>query len=443
MRHDFILQNLDYDFIDIFRSFGLKPYLSASVNDGCPQLADLLQVWCYKTDCDKEDIKTVTPVFRVLTKSCGKAVDIVHAPRVLYRRDFQVSPLLPAMWAILYNVKKHINEKFFSMKRIDIFKAGKILAGININTLDNVHMTIDTQPPYHPTPLNKIYDLKPLRTVEHLPLSFFTFFVVVFKPRNIQDSELKPWSREIDYFQQKVIPKVRLPLINIMLPLQTDDINSPDKKEARKPMEKLILLKNNVTAALLHMLDQAIELTLEIDTSNAVLQQSGTSITKFIDMRQYVAPNKRHIFDKIKIPQFEEPIVTDEFTTTVLKLVRHLQLGDYNNVFKAKRCLAGGQLLPPNLNHLDISAVLHNFEYESIDSVVQVPLTLTKVRRLLDMDLPHLEHLPRPAHDCEAIYIRVKDEYARHIFEPLVLQKDQPNSPSWCTALVNMFKFVF
>ena len=121
-----------------------KPYLSALVNDGCPQLADLLQVWCYKTDCDKEDIKAVTPVFHVLAKSGGKAVDIVHAPRVLYCHNFQVSQLLPAMWAILYNIKKHIGEKFSSMKRIDVFKAGKILAGINLNTLDNVRMTTDT-----------------------------------------------------------------------------------------------------------------------------------------------------------------------------------------------------------------------------------------------------------------------------------------------------------
>ena len=60
-----------------------------------------------------------------------------------------------------------------------------------------------------------------------------------------------------------------------MLPCQTDDIDSPYKKEAWKPMEKLILYKNNVTAALLHMLDQAIELTLKIDTSKAVLQQVG------------------------------------------------------------------------------------------------------------------------------------------------------------------------
>jgi len=443
MRHDFILRNLYYDFVDIFRSFGLKPYLSPSVNDGCPQLADLLRMWCYKTDCDKDDIKTVTPVFRLLAKSCGKALDIVHAPKVLYRRDFRVSPLLPAMWAIIYNVKKHIDEKFFTTKCIDVFKAGKIMAGINLNTLDNVRMTTDIQPPYHPTPLDKIYDLKPLRTVEHIPISFFTFFVVVFKPRNIQDSELKPWSREVDYFQHKVVPMVRLPFINITLTFQQDDTDSPDKKDSRKPSEKLILHKNNVTAALLHMLDQAIELTIEVDTSNAVLQESGTAIAKFLDSRQFVAPNKRAIFDKIEIPQFEEPIETDAFTTTVLELIRNLQLGDYNNVFEAKRCLAGGQLLPPNFNHRDIITELRNFQYESVENVIQLPLTLTKLKRLLDMDLPQLEHLPRPAHDCEAICIRVKNEYARHIYDPLVLQKDRPNSPSWCTALVDMLKFVF
>jgi hypothetical protein len=81
------------------------------------------------------------------------------------------------------------------------------------------------------------------------------FFIMVFKPRNIQDSELKPWRREVDYFHHKVIPMVRLPFINITLPFQSDGIDSPDKKESQKPSEKYILHKNNVTAALVHMLD--------------------------------------------------------------------------------------------------------------------------------------------------------------------------------------------
>ena len=78
------------------------------------------------------------------------------------------------------------------MKHIDIFKSGKIRAGINLNTLANIRMTTDAQPPYHPMPPDKMYSLKPFWTVDHLPLSLFTFFVVVFKPRKIQDSELKP-----------------------------------------------------------------------------------------------------------------------------------------------------------------------------------------------------------------------------------------------------------
>jgi hypothetical protein len=68
---------------------------------------------------------------------------------------------------------------------------------------------------------------------------------------------------------------VRLPFINVTLPFQPDDIDSPDKKESWKPTEKLILHKKNVTAALLHMLDRAIELTLEIDTSNLSCNKVG------------------------------------------------------------------------------------------------------------------------------------------------------------------------
>ena len=110
------------------------------------------------------------------------------------------------------------------------------------------------------------------------------------------------------------------------------------------------------------------------------LQHSYTCLTK-----QFVAPNKRAIYDKIEIPQFEEPIETDAFTMTVLELIRILQLGDYNNVFEAKRCLAGGKLLPPNFNHPDIIIELRNFGYESVENVIQLPLTLTKLKRLLDM----------------------------------------------------------
>jgi len=84
MHSDFILRNAYYDFIDIFLSFGLKPYPAESFQEACPQLPGLLQVWCYKTYCTTEDIKSVAPTFQVLTKSGGKALNRVHTQKVLY-----------------------------------------------------------------------------------------------------------------------------------------------------------------------------------------------------------------------------------------------------------------------------------------------------------------------------------------------------------------------
>ena len=101
---------------------------------------------------------------------------------------------------------------------------------------------------------------------------------------------------------------VRLPFINITLPFQTEDIDSPDKKEARKPMEKFILHKNNVTAALLHMLDQAIELTLEINTSNAVLQQSGTTIGNSSTLDNLLPLTKEAFLTRSKFRYLKSPL---------------------------------------------------------------------------------------------------------------------------------------
>jgi hypothetical protein len=71
-----------------------------------------------------------------------------------------------------------------------------ILLGLIQYTLDNVQMTPDKEPPYTHTMITKIYDLKPLWNVHSVPISFFSFLVLMFKPRNIRDSELKPWKSE-------------------------------------------------------------------------------------------------------------------------------------------------------------------------------------------------------------------------------------------------------
>lgn len=44
VRHDFIQQNEYYNILDIFWSFVLKPYLTESAEDICPQLRQLVRV---------------------------------------------------------------------------------------------------------------------------------------------------------------------------------------------------------------------------------------------------------------------------------------------------------------------------------------------------------------------------------------------------------------
>ena len=70
-------------------------------------------------------------------------------------------------------------------------------------------------------------------------------------------------------------------------------------------------------------------------------------------------------------------------------------------------------------------------------------ITVMKLRCLLKLPLTHLEHLPQDQHNCEALYLYVDNEYVRQIYEPIVLQTECTDSPSWCAALVELLKFVF
>jgi hypothetical protein len=95
----------------------------------------------------------MSQTFQALTKSTGKALDQVHALKVLHRRDIHVSSLLRATWAIIFNNKTNVDNKFFSSNKFNMFKKGKILSGIAQYTLDNVLMTESMEPPYESAPL--------------------------------------------------------------------------------------------------------------------------------------------------------------------------------------------------------------------------------------------------------------------------------------------------
>ena len=95
------------------------PYLTAA-EDNFPQLPHFFET----------DIINFSPTFQLLTKSRNEALDVVHAQKVLHQRDFHISPPLPAMWAVNYNLKKPTNGNYSSMNQYNVFKLGKILPGL-------------------------------------------------------------------------------------------------------------------------------------------------------------------------------------------------------------------------------------------------------------------------------------------------------------------------
>lgn len=82
---------------------------------------------------NKTGITNVSPTFQALTKSIGKTLDLVYAPRALHRRDICISPLLPATWAIIYSLKANVNNKFFSSDKFNVLKKARCLASFSIH----------------------------------------------------------------------------------------------------------------------------------------------------------------------------------------------------------------------------------------------------------------------------------------------------------------------
>ena len=71
---------------------------------------------------------------------------MVHAQNILHQKDLQVSPLLPAIWAVIDNLKKSMNSNCFSINQFNVIKHGEILPGLIQYTLDNVRMIQDEGP---------------------------------------------------------------------------------------------------------------------------------------------------------------------------------------------------------------------------------------------------------------------------------------------------------
>jgi hypothetical protein len=151
-------------------------------------------------------------------------------------------------------------------------------------------MTTDVEPRYTHTRINNIYDLNPLWNAHSVPISFFSCIFLVFKPRNINESKLKPWKREKEFVWSHFQYTARKPFIDILKPLPP--VDDQHKKGGRQSSEKLTLLKNNVTSSIVHMLDQVIDIILEVDNLNTELLRSKFAFGIFFDLRNPKNKNK-------------------------------------------------------------------------------------------------------------------------------------------------------
>ncbi len=62
--------------------------------------------------------------------------------------------------------------------------------------------------PFETKTITRIYDLKPLRLADQVPIGIPTFYVLVFQPRKIREQDLKVFYREKKYVRDSVLPKL-------------------------------------------------------------------------------------------------------------------------------------------------------------------------------------------------------------------------------------------
>ena len=438
LRYDFILRNVYFDFIEILRTFGLKPYQTQNVQDICPQLPAILDVMCYKTNVNAEKIEKITPHFQNLTKSLGQPVYLVFPQKFLYRKDVRVSPLIPVTWALIFNIKANIESKYFSMKKLNVFKRGKILAGQKTNTLDNVLMSDLLEAPFDPTPLSCIYDLKPHRVAERVPLGISTFYVLVFQSRKIRDRELRVFTRERKLVMSIYADKMSRPVFKIPA-LEPSD--KPTKTPSKAAPNTVILGKQELDASVLTMLQSVIDTIFNMEGVQTSLLTVDAEIDKFNEAKK-LAKREKSLFKNIKFPESMgyEFLDSEDFQKNVLAHLELLQYGEFNNVFQAFRQIQGTPPIPKNFDYDDLRRALLMVKFESSQNVLVYETVKTKT--LVKHFKKPKEFFPKPWGNDECFTVTVHQNWAEFIFDPIVNNKAAPETTAWCLSFVELLEIV-
>jgi len=372
LRYDFILRNVYFDYIDILRTYGLKPYPNAKLKSLCPDLHDILNVMCYRKKKDGQndetktnrDVEEITPHFQKLTKDLGQPVFLVFPQKILNRKDIRFSPLLPATWSLVFNIKANIDCKCFSDKQLNVFKKGKIFPGQKTNTLDNVVMSEEMHPPFETKTITRIYDLKPLRVADQVPIGIPTFYVLVFQPRKIREQDLKVYNRERKYVRESVLPKLRSPIFKIPALSKND---KAQKTTSKDQPNKVAINKTYLDEKITALIQSYFDLISDIETNEEEFVSVEESIGTFETILKANFKTAPKEFKNIRFPKPDnhDPVDTDDMEKSLLSLLETLQYGTFKNIFEAWRCIRGEPILPHNFSRDDLYHELELFQFES------------------------------------------------------------------------------
>lgn len=123
-------------------------------------------------------------------------------------------PLCNSPLGLQFTTLKQMDSKFFFSSKFNVFKKGKILPGITQYMLDNVWSLSAW---YHPMNLSCSSESMTWQS-SIVPFSLQSFYVMMFQPRKINDSELKTCKQEQEHIN--TLFQGKLPRLVFLIKLQ-------------------------------------------------------------------------------------------------------------------------------------------------------------------------------------------------------------------------------
>ncbi len=102
---------------------------------------------------------------------------------------------------------------------------------------------------------------------------------MMFKPRKIQESELKHWKHEQDCVCPHIFVSLTKPFIDI--PDQNSPSEHSSKKMTNPTIEKLTLSKSLILTHILVMLDEVIDALTDIENAQTILNNLKNAFSTF------------------------------------------------------------------------------------------------------------------------------------------------------------------